>query len=68
MAKLFIIAAIALGASGCTYVTGAQHAASTSTGDGWFTKDTRFLGMRVNTDVIYCPKEAPSKCKVAEMR
>lgn len=51
--------------SGCTGVSSAMPSMSTATGEAWYSKDTTFLGLVLDSDVYYCSKETPGTCRRA---
>ncbi len=68
MRKLFAALALALAATGCAYVNSAQPGSSAVTGEGWYTKVTMFLGIPIDQNVYYCPRDTPTKCTRAQWR
>ena len=61
---------LALLSLNCAGVTSGQPTTASVNGDTWYTKD-RYLLVKIFTtdsDVYYCPKEAPSKCVKAEIK
>jgi len=53
-----VLASLALGLMGCTYVTSGMPTTETVSGEAWYVKDTGFAMMTFATKVYYCP--APS--------
>jgi hypothetical protein len=68
--KILLTAMLGLLSLNCAGVTSGQPTTASVNGDTWYTKD-RYLLIHVFTtdsDVYYCPKEAPSKCVKAEIK
>jgi len=67
--KILLTAMLALLSFNCASVTSGQPTTASVNGDTWYTKD-RYLLIKpftTDSDVYYCPKEAPSKCVKAEV-
>jgi hypothetical protein len=70
MRNLLLAAVLGLLSLNCAQVTSGQPTTASVNGDTWYTKD-RFLLVRLLTtdsDVYWCPKDAPSKCVKAEIK
>ena len=68
--KVWLAARLGLLSLNCATVTSGQPTTASVNGDTWYTKD-KYLLMRLLTtdsDVFYCPKDAPSKCVKAEIK
>jgi hypothetical protein len=66
---ILLTAMLALFSLNCATVTSGQPTTASVNGDTWYTKD-RYLLIKLLTtdsDVYYCPKEAPSKCVKADV-
>jgi hypothetical protein len=64
--------AMALGflSGGCAIVTSSLPTTQSVNGDIWYTKDKYYLLrlLTVESDVYWCPKDAPTKCVKAELK
>lgn len=70
MKKVLLAAMLGLLSLNCAGVTSGQPTTASVNGDTWYTKDKYILTRVLTTDseVFYCPKEAPSKCVKAEIK
>jgi hypothetical protein len=68
MSPRLAVLALAVSLGACSHVTSGMTGSSTSTGEGWYVRNTSFLGIPLYNVVYYCPKETPTRCTSAEMR
>jgi len=64
----FVLIAGALMGTGCANVSSAMPGMSPATGEAWYSKDTTFFGLPLDSDIYYCSKETPGKCTKALWR
>jgi hypothetical protein len=70
MPRFLFAAMLGLLSVNCAGITSGQPTTGSVNGDTWYTKDhyilTRFL--TTDSDVYWCPKDAPSKCVKADIK
>jgi hypothetical protein len=70
MQRLLAMMMLVLLSSGCAIVTSGLPTTGSVNGDTWYTKDKYYLFrlLTVESDVYWCPKDAPTKCVKAELK
>lgn len=70
MKKTLLAAMFGLGCINCAGITSGQPTTQSVNGDTWYTKDKYILThfLTTDSDVYWCPKDAPQKCVKAEIK